>query len=43
MDNDKPINCVKCGKFMSSKHWIGENSQECEEYNCICGHSEVYQ
>lgn len=40
--DERPLNCTKCGKFMASKHWIGENSNECEEHTCVCGHSETY-
>lgn len=41
-DDDKPINCIKCGRFMKVTSWTGEDSQECEEYSCVCGSKEIY-
>lgn len=40
--DEKLIKCTKCGRFMSVNYWIGENSDEHEEYICSCGVVEKY-
>ncbi len=37
MEEDKPIKCPNCGKFMKVKAFIGQGSQELAEYSCKCG------
>jgi len=38
-EDEKPINCPKCGKFMKITHWTNENSGEQEDHDCSCGYS----
>lgn len=39
-DDDKPINCPRCGAFMKETIWINENSGEQSTFKCNkCGNS----
>ena len=37
-EDEKPINCHKCGRFVKQNEWINENSGEQLELECSnCG------